>query len=107
VKEEAGLYLGLPGRVFISGVPEWTSNVRYYSKTEYLRVEHAFRHEIRGSLAMPIYDPSKVSCCAVLELVTNKEKADFDAEMDSVCHALQASSNLCEPKNIYFHDIIV
>jgi hypothetical protein len=107
VKEEAGLYLGLPGRVFISGVPEWTSNVRYYSKTEYLRVEHAFRHEIRGSLAMPIYDPSKGSCCAVLELVTNKEKADFDAEMDSVCHALQASSNLCEPKNIYFHDIIV
>ncbi|CAN6249757.1 unnamed protein product [Urochloa humidicola] len=90
VKEEPGLHLGLPGRVFISGVPEWTSSVRYYSKPEYLRMDHALHHEIRGSLAMPIYDPSKGSCCAVLELVTNKEKADFDAEMDSVCNALQA-----------------
>ncbi|CAL5069412.1 unnamed protein product [Urochloa decumbens] len=90
VKEEPGLHLGLPGRVFISGVPEWTSSVLYYSKPEYLRMDHALRHEIRGSLAMPIYDPSKGSCCAVLELVTNKEKADFDAEMDSVCNALQA-----------------
>lgn len=90
VKEEPGLHLGLPGRVFISGVPEWTSSVLYYSKPEYLRMDHALRHEIRGSLAMPIYDPSKGSCCAVLELVTNKEKPDFDAEMDSVCNALQA-----------------
>ena len=94
VKEEPGLHLGLPGRVFISGVPEWTSSVLYYSKPEYLRMDHALRHDIRGSLAMPIYDPSKGSCCAVLELVTNKEKSDFDAEMDSVCNALQASSNL-------------
>ncbi|KAL6650966.1 hypothetical protein ACP70R_009891 [Stipagrostis hirtigluma subsp. patula] len=90
VKEESGRHLGLPGRVFISGVPEWTSSVLYYSQPEYLRMEHALRHDIRGSLAMPIYDPSKGSCCAVLELVTNKEKPDFDAEMDSVCNALQA-----------------
>ncbi|PWZ46075.1 Protein NLP2 [Zea mays] len=82
VKEEPGLHLGLPGRVFISGVPEWTSSVIYYSKPEYLRMEHALLHEIQGSLAMPVYDPSKGSCCAVLELVTNKEKPNFDAEMD-------------------------
>ncbi|XP_062226053.1 protein NLP2-like [Phragmites australis] len=90
VKEEPGLHLGLPGRVFVSGVPEWTSNVLHYSKSEYLRMEHALRHEIRGTLAMPIYDPSKGTCCAVLELITNKEKPDFDAEMDTVCNALQA-----------------
>ncbi|KAL6903627.1 hypothetical protein ACP4OV_004440 [Aristida adscensionis] len=90
VKEEPGRHLGLPGRVFISGVPEWTSSVLYYSKPEYLRMEHAVHHDIRGSLAMPIYDPNRGSCCAVLELVTNREKPDFDAEMDSVCSALQA-----------------
>uniref|UniRef100_A0A0D9W6P2 PB1 domain-containing protein n=2 Tax=Leersia perrieri TaxID=77586 RepID=A0A0D9W6P2_9ORYZ len=93
-KEEPGLHPGLPGRVFISGVPEWTSSVRYYNRPEYLRMEHALHHDIRGSLAMPIYDPSKDSCCAVLELVTKKEKPDFSAEMDSVCNALQASTNL-------------
>lgn len=93
-KEETCLQPGLPGRVFISGVPEWTSNVLYYSKPEYLRMEYALHHEVRGSLAMPIYDPSKGSCCAVLELITKKEKPDFDAEMNNLRHALQASSNL-------------
>lgn len=89
-KEETGLHPGLPGRVFISGVPEWTSNVLYYSKPEYLRMEYALHHEVRGSLAMPIYDPSKGSCCAVLELITKREKPDFNAEMDNVRQALQA-----------------
>ncbi|XP_051218007.1 protein NLP2 [Lolium perenne] len=89
-KEETSLYPGVPGRVFISGVPEWTSNVLYYSKPEYLRMEYAVRHDVRGSLAMPIYDPSKGSCCAVLELITKNEKPDFDAEMDNLRQALQA-----------------
>ncbi|CAM0904023.1 unnamed protein product [Alopecurus aequalis] len=89
-KEEAGLHPGLPGRVFISGVPEWTSNVLYYSKPEYLRMEYAVHHDVRGSLAMPIYDPSKGNCCAVLELITKNEKPDFDAEMDNLRQALQA-----------------
>ncbi|XP_061365146.1 protein NLP9-like [Gastrolobium bilobum] len=81
---------GLPGRVFISKVPEWTSNVGYYSKSEYLRVEHAIHHEVRGSIAFPIFDlHSEVPCCAVLELVTKKEKPDFDRELEVVCRALQ------------------
>jgi hypothetical protein len=90
-KEETGLQPGLPGRVFISGEPEWTSSVLYYSKPEYLRMEYAVHHDVRGSLAMPIYDPSKGSCCAVLELITKNEKPDFDAEMDNLRQALQAS----------------
>ncbi|KAL3583219.1 hypothetical protein D5086_014280 [Populus alba] len=85
-----GVPLGLPGRVFISKVPEWTSNVRYYRKAEYLRAKHAVDHEVRGSFALPIFDPDEMSCCAVLELVTVKEKPDFDSEMENVCHALEA-----------------
>ncbi|XP_010930267.1 protein NLP2 [Elaeis guineensis] len=89
-KEAPGLFLGLPGRVFISRMPEWTSNVAYYSKLEYLRVDHAVSHEVRGSLAVPVFDRSKGSRCAVLELVTTREKPNFDTEMDKVCHALEA-----------------
>ncbi|EHA8589730.1 protein NLP2 [Cocos nucifera] len=89
-KEAPGLFLGLPGRVFISRMPEWTSNVAYYSKLEYLRVDHAVSHEVRGSLAVPVFDSSKGSRCAVLELVTTREKPNFDMEMDNVCHALEA-----------------
>ncbi|GMP54865.1 hypothetical protein CsSME_00019891 [Camellia sinensis var. sinensis] len=88
-----GSFPGLPGRVFISKTPEWTSNVVYYNKTEYLRVQHAVKHGVRGSIALPIFedDPLEMSCCAVLELVTTKEKPDFDLEMETVCHALQVS----------------
>ncbi|KAF5950408.1 hypothetical protein HYC85_012401 [Camellia sinensis] len=90
-----GSFPGLPGRVFISKTPEWTSNVVYYNKTEYLRVQHAVKHGVRGSIALPIFedDPLEMSCCAVLELVTTKEKPDFDLEMETVCHALQCLSN--------------
>ncbi|XP_022733569.1 protein NLP9-like [Durio zibethinus] len=81
---------GLPGRVFISRVPEWTSNVIHYSKGEYLRVKHAVNHKVRGSIALPVFEPLERSCCAVLELVTMKEKTNFDSEMENVCLALQA-----------------
>nr|AAQ62879.1 At3g59580 [Arabidopsis thaliana]BAD93722.1 putative protein [Arabidopsis thaliana] len=83
-------YPGLPGRVFISGVPEWTSNVMYYKTAEYLRMKHALDNEVRGSIAIPVLEASGSSCCAVLELVTCREKPNFDVEMNSVCRALQA-----------------
>ncbi|KAF5177625.1 Nlp8 [Thalictrum thalictroides] len=88
--ESQNTYLGLPGRVFISKMPEWTSNVVYYSKGEYLRVQHAVDHEVRGSLALPIFGPHDKVCCAVLEVVTTKEKSNFDQEMTHVCRSLQA-----------------
>ncbi|KAJ0977086.1 hypothetical protein J5N97_012560 [Dioscorea zingiberensis] len=89
-REAPGLFPGLPGRVFMSGMAEWTSNVIYYNRFEYLRVDHAVNHDVRGSLAVPVFDLTEGSCCAVLELVTTKEKTDFDTEIDSVCHALTA-----------------
>uniref|UniRef100_A0A0A9F632 NLP1-9 GAF domain-containing protein n=1 Tax=Arundo donax TaxID=35708 RepID=A0A0A9F632_ARUDO len=87
--EGPGLFPGLPGRVFLSGMPEWTSNVMYYSSSEYLRVDHAMRHEVRGSLALPVFDSSDGSCCAVLELVMTQEKNNFCTEIDDICNALQ------------------
>ncbi|XP_047336894.1 protein NLP9-like isoform X2 [Impatiens glandulifera] len=90
---KTGFTSGLPGRVFSSKVPEWTSNVGYYNKEEYLRVEHAVNHHIRGSICIPVFEidtDENSSCCAVLELVTRIEKPDFDQEMENVCAALQA-----------------
>ncbi|KAL1535321.1 protein NLP9-like [Salvia divinorum] len=85
-------FLGLPGRVFTSRAPEWTSNVMYYNKTEYMRVKHAADHEVRGSIALPIFEDDSLerSCCAVLELVTKKEKYSFDLEIKNICQALEA-----------------
>ena len=50
-----GELLGLPGRVFTSGRPEWTPNVQFYSPHEFLRVNHATRCAVRGSLAAPVF----------------------------------------------------
>lgn len=90
-EEKPGYFLGLPGRVFISKAPEWTSNVAYYKEAEYLRVTHAVNHAVRGSLALPIFESPEMPCCAVLELVTMKEKPNFDSEMEKVCNALEVS----------------
>ncbi|KAK0608700.1 hypothetical protein LWI29_034642 [Acer saccharum] len=90
VEVKPGSFPGLPGRVFMSKIPEWTSDVTYYNETEYLRVTHAVKHAVHGSIAVPIFEsPGMSSCCAVLELVTVKEKPDFDSEMESVCNALR------------------
>lgn len=94
VEVKSGSSLGLPGRVFSSRIPEWTSDVLYYKKAEYLRVQHARDHEVRGSIALPVFegDPFNLSCCAVLELVTLAEKTNFDSEMENVCRALEVST---------------
>ncbi|KAJ9189010.1 hypothetical protein P3X46_000353 [Hevea brasiliensis] len=63
---------------------EWASNIKY------LGGKHACHHKVRGSIALPILGPLEMSCCAVLELVTVKEKPNFDSEMENVCLALQA-----------------
>ncbi|KAJ8639367.1 hypothetical protein MRB53_016061 [Persea americana] len=89
-RESPGSFPGLPGRVFISKMPEWTSNVVYYRKPEYLRVDHALDHKVCGSLAMPVFERSGQSCCAVFELVTAKEKPNFDSEMENVRQAIEA-----------------
>ncbi|XP_057771282.1 protein NLP9-like isoform X2 [Salvia miltiorrhiza] len=84
--------LSLPGRVFTSKAPEWTSNLMYYSKAEYLRVQHAIDHDVRGSIALPVFEENldERSCCAVLEIVTTEEKPNFDSEMENINRALQA-----------------
>jgi hypothetical protein len=87
--EGPGLFPGLPGRVFISGMPEWTSNVMYYNPSEYLRVNYAIHNEVRGSFAMPVFDSNGGSCCGVLELVMTQEKNNFCSEMDNLSNALQ------------------
>ncbi|KAH6821432.1 hypothetical protein C2S53_006263 [Perilla frutescens var. hirtella] len=63
----------------------------YYNKTEYLRIKHAIDHEVRGSIALPIFDDNSLerSCCVVLELVTMTKKSNFDLEMENVCRALE------------------
>ncbi|XP_061350964.1 protein NLP7-like [Gastrolobium bilobum] len=82
--------LGLPGRVFQQKIPEWTPNVQYYSSKEYPRLNHAQHYNVRGSLALPVFEPPGKSCVAVLELIMTSQKINYAPEVDKVCKALEA-----------------
>ncbi|CAL4912401.1 unnamed protein product [Urochloa decumbens] len=81
--------LGLPGRVFVGRVPEWTPDVRYFSTEEYPRVRHAQFFDIRGSVALPIFEPRSRACLGVVELVMTTQKINYNAEIENICSALK------------------
>ncbi|KAI5054953.1 hypothetical protein GOP47_0030098 [Adiantum capillus-veneris] len=85
----SGSSLGLPGRVFLKKLPEWTPNVQFYKQSEYLRIGDAKRCNVRGSLALPVLEKSSGNCLAVIELVMPMEKVEYKTEIESICKALQ------------------
>uniref|UniRef100_A0A0D9VP53 RWP-RK domain-containing protein n=1 Tax=Leersia perrieri TaxID=77586 RepID=A0A0D9VP53_9ORYZ len=87
--ETARAGLGLPGRVFVGRVPEWTPDVRYFSTEEYPRVQHAQFFDIRGSVALPVFEPRSRACLGVVELVLTTQKINYSAEIENICDALK------------------
>ncbi|KAF0912264.1 hypothetical protein E2562_013948 [Oryza meyeriana var. granulata] len=87
--ESARADLGLPGRVFVGRVPEWTPDVRYFSTEEYPRVQHAQHFDIRGSIALPVFEQRSRACLGVVELVMTTQKINFSAEIENICNALK------------------
>ncbi|CAL5356329.1 unnamed protein product [Camellia sinensis] len=89
---ERGGALGLPGRVFQQKMPEWISNVLYYSSKEYPRLTYALNYNVQGSLALPVFEPSGQSCIGVFELIMTSPKINYAPEVDKVCKALEVGS---------------
>ncbi|KAJ0805680.1 putative transcription factor Nin-like family [Helianthus annuus] len=101
--DETDGVLGLPGRVFKHKLPEWTPNVQFYSDKEYQRLNYALSYNVRGTLALPVFEPSGQSCVGVLELILTSQKINYASEVDKVCKALEAvnlkSSNILDSPN--------
>ncbi|XP_009605047.1 protein NLP6 [Nicotiana tomentosiformis] len=95
--------LGLPGRVYRKKLPEWTPNVQYYSSKEFPRLNHALHYNVRGTLALPVFEPSGQSCVGVLEIIMTSQKINYAPEVDRVCKALEAvnlkSSEILDHQN--------
>lgn len=81
--------LGLPGRVFMGKVPEWTPDVRFFRREEYPRVVYAQQYDVRGTLAVPVFEQGSRSCLGVIEVVTTSQKINYKPELESVCKALE------------------
>ncbi|KAL7167766.1 hypothetical protein ACSBR2_038262 [Camellia fascicularis] len=76
-RESSDEQLGVPGRVFNHGFPEFSPNVEYYSIKEYPLRHHALRCQVKLSLAYPLFDPSTHLCVGVLEMVSTAPLKDF------------------------------
>ncbi|GLJ46979.1 hypothetical protein SUGI_0991650 [Cryptomeria japonica] len=87
-----GAFPGLPGRVFLRGMPEWTPNIQFYGRNEFLRINHAQAHNVNGCLGVPIFEQDSRDCVAVVELVRAATEIDFPLELDHICQAFQAVS---------------
>ncbi|KAL8491500.1 hypothetical protein ACS0TY_023206 [Phlomoides rotata] len=83
-------FVGLPGRVFRNKVPEWTPDVRFFSREEYPRVGHAQQYDVRGTLAVPVLEQASHTCLGVIEVVLTRQKIQYRPELESVCKALKA-----------------
>lgn len=81
--------LGLPGRVFRKKLPEWTPNVQYYSSKEFSRLGHALNYNVQGTLALPVFEPSRQLCVGVVELIMTSPKINYAPEVEKVCKALE------------------
>ncbi|KAL8159330.1 hypothetical protein V2J09_000867 [Rumex salicifolius] len=93
--------LGLPGRVFLGKFPEWTPDVRLFRLDEYPRVNYALMCDVRGSVALPVFEIRSGSCVGVVEIITTTQKINYRPEVESVCKALEAvnlrSSEIISP----------
>ncbi|XP_004301980.1 PREDICTED: protein NLP5-like [Fragaria vesca subsp. vesca] len=98
------LVKGLPGRVFSAKVPEWTPDVRFFRNDEYPRVDDAQRYDVRGTLALPIFEQGSRTCLGVIEVVTTTQKVQYQPELESVCKALEAV-DLRSSENLNTHNI--
>ncbi|KAG5033742.1 hypothetical protein AAZX31_04G016800 [Glycine max] len=81
---------GLPGRVFRYKVPEWTPDVRFFRSDEYPRVDHAQEYDVRGTVAVPIFEQGSKTCLGVIEVVMTTQQINYGPELESVCKALEA-----------------
>lgn len=89
-EEHSSVSVGLPGRVFLGKVPEWTPDVRFFRIDEYPRVTYAQQCDVRGTLALPVFEQGSRNCLGVIEVVTTTQKVNYRPELESVCRALEA-----------------
>ncbi|CAK7329086.1 unnamed protein product [Dovyalis caffra] len=88
--EDSKDFVGLPGRVFLRKLPEWTPDVGYFSRVEYPRKMLAKQFNIRGSFAVPVFEQGSRTCLGVIEVVTTTRDISYRPDLENVCKALEA-----------------
>jgi hypothetical protein len=87
--ETSPVPVGLPGRVFIGKLPEWSPDVRYFTRYEYPRVNDAQSLNVHGTMGLPVFEQGNYTCLGVMELIMTRQKLNFTSEINNICSALQ------------------
>lgn len=97
-------FVGLPGRVFLKKLPEWTPDVRFFKREEYPRIKHAQQYNIGGSIALPVFERGSGTCLGVVEIISTSQIISHRPELEHVCKALEAvdlkSSDILVPPEV-------
>ncbi|KAJ8764960.1 hypothetical protein K2173_010425 [Erythroxylum novogranatense] len=101
-EEDSKDFIGLPGRVFLRKLPEWTPDVRFFSSEEYPRKDYAMQYNIGASLAVPVFESGSWTCLGVVEVITTNQQINYRPELEKVCKALEdvylrSSHDFCPP----------
>ncbi|XVE94003.1 hypothetical protein REPUB_Repub01dG0242900 [Reevesia pubescens] len=89
-EEDSKESVGLPGRVYLGKLPEWTPDVRFFRSDEYPRINFAEKYNVGGSLGLPVFERASGTCLGVVEVVTTTQKINYHPELEHVCKALEA-----------------
>lgn len=104
IEEGSKEFVGLPGRVFLKRLPEWTPDVRFFKREEYPRINHAQQYNIGGSIALPVFERGSGTCLGVVEIISTSQIVSHRPELEHVCKALEAvdlkSSDILVPPGV-------
>ncbi|KAJ7978701.1 Nodule inception protein [Quillaja saponaria] len=109
-EEDSEESVGLSGWVFQGKLPEWTPDVRFCRSHEYPRVNYADHPDVRGSLALPVFERGSGTCLGVVEIVMTNQKINYRPELENICHAIEdvdfrSSHNLIPPTVKVFDEL--
>ncbi|KAE8659418.1 putative C2H2-like zinc finger protein [Hibiscus syriacus] len=109
-EEDSKEAVGLPGRVFLGKLPDWTPDVRFFRSDEYLRISFPLEYNAGGSLALLVFERASGHCLGVVEIVTTTQKINYRPELEYIPKALEAvdlrSSHNFSPPNVETQEVL-
>nr|GEW09349.1 hypothetical protein [Tanacetum cinerariifolium] len=84
-----------PARVFMQGLPEWTSDLTNYSPQQYPQQDLAISCNLHGYLALPVFDSTIGLCVGVIEVLGSKKYMSFAYEVQQIHEALKTQNLTC------------
>eukprot|EP00899_Mesostigma_viride_P005753 jgi/Mesvir1/15179/Mv25033-RA.2 len=91
----------MPGRVWKSGMYEWSPNVQFYDSGTYLRRNIAQKCHVKGTLFAPLFRADGYGRLGVLEVATTSDHLSFQNDILHIFSILHASQfTICRPEEV-------